>query len=143
MFKKKQQLIYGSDASVNDNFRGSFAWGIMDKRNDNYMFIKSNAKMHGDVDQIHSTRGELFGILGCMRHIDYMLQKYKIKVKHKIPIYSDSQSAIKITKTQLYLSYREAFSSDADVKTEVRHYYLKLKKYISLYHVRAHQYDKI
>ena len=139
---KKQQLIYGSDASVNDNFRGSFAWGIMDKRNDNNMFIKSNAKMHGDVDQIHSTRGELFGILGCMRHIDYMLQKYKIKVKHKIPIYSDSQSAIKITKTQLYLSYREAFSSDADVKTEARHYYLKLKKYISLYHVRAHQDDK-
>ena len=37
---KKQQLIYGSDASVNDNFRGSFAWGIMDKRNDNNMFIQ-------------------------------------------------------------------------------------------------------
>ena len=75
---KKRRLIYGSDASVNDSFEGSFAWGMMDRQNENHMLIKSHAPLHGDCDQIHSTRGELFGILGCMRHLDYIISKYKI-----------------------------------------------------------------
>ena len=139
---KKQRLIYGSDASVNDQFQGSFAWGIMDKQNENSMFIQYNAQLHGDTDQTHSTRGELFGILGCMRHLDYITTKYKFKLQHKIPIYTDSQSAIKISKTPPYISYKEAFCSDADIKSEVQHYYKKLRNCMSLHYVKAHQDDK-
>ena len=140
---KKRRLIYGSDASVNDKFQGSFAWGILDKSNENNIFVKYNAQVHGDRDQIHSTRGELFGILGCMRHIDYILTKYKPILKKKIPIYTDSKSSIQIAKTPLYLSYKNAFCNDADIKAEVRSMFEKLKGVITLYHVKAHQDEKI
>ena len=99
--------------------------------------------MHGDQDQINSTRGELFGILGCMRHIDYILAKYKMKLKKKIPIYTDSKSSIQIAETPLYLSYKNAFYNDADIKAEMRSMFEKLKGVITLHHVKAHHDKKI
>ena len=127
---------------MNEYFEGSFAWGIMDTSNENHTFIKDYARIHGDNDQIHSTRGELFGILGCMKHIDYILRKYKLALKFKIPIYTDSTSSIKIATTPMYLSYKNAFCSDADIKAEVRFLYKKLATNVKLKHVKAHQDNK-
>ena len=140
---KKERLLYGSDASVNNKFCGSFAWGIIDRTNKNYMFIKSHAPLHEDIDQIHSRRGELFGILGCMRHLDYIISKYKLKLQHKVSIYTDSQSSIKIAKTPAYISYKEIFCSDTGIKFEVRSLYKKLHSFINLHYIKAHQDDKI
>ena len=139
---KKKRLIYGSDASVNEDFFGSFAWGISDKYNENNTLIKFHAPVHGDTDQIHSTRGELFGILGCMQHISYILQKYKTTIKHKITIFTDSQSSIDIANAHTSVTYKNTFEDDIDIKTEVRVLYNKLKRYIKLRHVKAHQDDK-
>jgi hypothetical protein len=79
---RKHRLIYGSDASVKDG-RGSFAWGIMDRQNPTSTLIQFNAQLHGDSDQIHSTRGEMFGLLACMKHIEYIKQKFKIRLTKK------------------------------------------------------------
>ena len=68
---KKNRLIYGSDATVMDGL-GGFAWGIMDKQNSSSLLLKSHAPVHGTAEQTHSTSGELFGLLGCMRHISYL-----------------------------------------------------------------------
>lgn len=140
---KKKRLVYGSDASVNEHFYGSFAWGIQDIKNENYTLIKSHAPVHGDVDQIHSTRGELFGILACLRHIHYLLDKYKFTVKKKIKIVTDSKSSIQIARSPMYVSYKNTFDDDADIKAEVRTLYKKLQNSVSLQHVKAHQDDQI
>ena len=107
------------------------------------MFIKSHAPVHGDCDQIHSTRGELFGILACMRHIQYICKNFKFRPNSRIPIYTDSTSSIYIAKSPLYISYKIAFCADADVKAEVRSTYKALSKIVSLHHVKARQDDKL
>ena len=135
--------MYGSDASVNDDGRGAFAWGIKDRDNPNHMLICSNAPIHGDIDQIHSTRGEMFGVLGCIRHIKHIMEKFKWKPKQKIPIYTDSSSTIQIAQNPFYLSFKNTFDDDVDIKTELRTHYKRNQNYISLHHVKAHQDDKL
>ena len=140
---KKNRLLYGSDASVNDDGRGAFAWGIKDRDNPNHMLICSNAPIHGDIDQIHSTRGEMFGVLGCIRHIKHIMEKFKWKPKQKIPIYTDSSSTIQIAQNPFYLSFKNTFDDDVDIKTELRTHYKRNQNYVSLHHVKAHQDEKV
>ena len=120
---KKNRLMYGSDASVNDDGRGAFAWGIKDRDNPDNMLIQTNSPLHGDIDQIHSTRGEMFGVLACIRHIQHVLSKFKYKPKYKIPIYTDSTSTIQIATNPFYLSFKNTFDDDVDIKTELRTHY--------------------
>ena len=128
---------------MNDDGRGAFAWGIKDRDNPNHMLISSHAPIHGDSDQIHSTRGEMFGVLGCIRQIQYITKKFKYKPKQKIPIYTDSSSTIQIVQTPYYLSFKSTFDDDVDIKTELRTNFKRMQKYVSLHHVKAHQDDKI
>ena len=140
---KKNRLMYGSDASVNDDGKGAFAWGIKDRDNPDHMLIQAHAPIHGEADQIHSTRGEMFGVLACIRHIQYVLSKLNHKPKHKIPIYTDSASTIQIAKNPFYLTSKNTFDDDVDIKTELRTHYKKTCKFVDLIHVRAHQDDNL
>lgn len=76
---RKNRLIYGSDATVNEGL-GGFAWGIMDTTNDSSILLKSHSPLHGNPAQTHSTRGELFGLLACLRHISYLKSKFSMKL---------------------------------------------------------------
>ena len=122
---------------------GGFAWGIMDKQNSSSLLLKSHAPVHGTAEQTHSTRGELFGLLGCMRHISYLKKKNSAKFpkKIKILVFTDSSSSISIAKTPFYLSSKSAADNDGDIKPEVRSYYRELKNLIEVQHVKAHQDD--
>ena len=79
---KKNRIIYGSDATFDKGY-GAFAWGILDKDNNNNTLVKYHSPLHGCSSQNHSTRGELFGLLGCLRHISYLYHKYKFPVQKK------------------------------------------------------------
>ena len=43
----------------------------------------------------------------------------------------------------MYVSYKNTFDDDADIKAEVRTLYKKLQNSVSLQHVKAHQDDQI
>ena len=139
---KKNRLIYGSDASVKDNI-GSFAWGVIDRNNTKATLIKFHAQLHDDEDQINSTRGELFGLLACMRHIQHIKIKFRLKIKTKIKIfiYTDSESSITIAMKKFYLTSKTALDNDSDIKSEVRSIFHQMKNYVSLQFVRSHQDD--
>ena len=77
-----------------------------------------------------------------MRHIHYLLRKYKTTIQHKIPIFTGSQSSIDIAKACTAVTYKNTFDDDIDIKTEVLVLYDKLKRCIQLRHVKAHQDDK-
>lgn len=53
--------------------------GVKDRNNPDHMLVKSHAPFHGDTDQIHATRGEMFGVLACIQHIQYIVKKFKYK----------------------------------------------------------------
>ena len=46
----------------------------MDKANTKNALVKYHAPLHGNVEQTHSTRGEMFGLLACLHHIFYLSQ---------------------------------------------------------------------
>ena len=121
---RKNRILYGSDASVNDDGRGAFARDLKDRDNPNNMLLKYHSPIHGDHDQIHSTRGEMFGALECLRHIIYIMSKYS--------------SAIQIASNPFYLSFKKTFDKDADIKTELHIHYKRAMKYVSLHHVKSH-----
>ena len=139
---KKSRLIYGSDASIKDNC-GAFAWGILDWSNQSAPLVHFTAQLYGDEDQVHSTRGELFGILFYIRHISYLKSKYKIGIRNKIQvfIYTDSDSSIQITTSRFFLTSKTALDNDSDIKAEVRRIYKKYSKLIPLQFVRSQQDD--
>ena len=90
---------------------------------------------------MHSTRGELFGILSCIRHISYLKSKYNIGLRNKIQVflYTDSDSSIQIATNKFFLTSKTALDNDSDIKAEVRKIYKKHSKCISLQFVRSHQ----
>lgn len=137
---KKNRLLYGSDATVNEGM-GGFAWGILDKQNTSALLLKSHAPVHGTNEQTHSTRGELFGLLACLRHVAYLKEKYSVKFNKKIKIYvyTDSSSSISIAKTPFYLTSKTASDNDSDIKCEVRAFFKKLKNLVDVIHVKGHQ----
>jgi len=141
---KKGRLLYGSDATFKDGC-GAFAWGVYDKSNPKAALIKYHAPLHGNEHQNHSTRGELFGLFGCMRHIHYLQEKYKFSARTKIPIYiyTDSASSISIIKKKFHLSSTTCVENDSDIKTEVRTVYKKIRKFVEVSHVKSHQDDKV
>ena len=141
---KKNRIIYGSDATFDKGY-GAFAWRILDKDNNNNTLVKYHSPLHGCPSQNHSTRGELFGILGCLRHISYLHHKYKFPVRKKVRvyIYTDSSASISILKGKNFLSTSSAVEDDYDIKAEVRHAYRYLHSKIDVRHVRAHQDDKV
>ena len=101
---KKNRLIYGSDTTFQNGY-GAFAWGVLDRDNSTNTFLRSHAPLHGHSHQNHSTRGELFGLLGCLRHIHYLHAKYQISMKKKIPIYIYTDSAASISILKRKVSY--------------------------------------
>ena len=92
----------------------------MDKCNNKNTIIKYHAPFHGYPEQSHSTRGELFGLLGCLRHIWYMSQNYYIPKIRKIMIYvyTDSSSSIAIPGKKLILSTKTSVQNDTDITTK-------------------------
>ena len=136
--------MYGSDASVKDG-SGGFAWGLMDTENSHHMLTKSSAPIHGNVEQIHSTRGELFGLLACLRHIKYLDTKYNLRMKKKIKlfVFTDSSSSISRAKTPFYMTSKTANAYDSDIKCEGRHVYKDVKAFVEVKHVRGHQDSKV
>ena len=137
---RKGRVIYGSDATVQSG-KGAFAWGLMDKCNNKSTIIKYHAPFHGHPDQTHSTRGELFGLLGCLRHIWYISQQYYIPKIRKIMIYvyTDSMASIKIAGKKLILSTKNSVENDADIKAEVQYFFSMLRDFVDIKHVKAHQ----
>ena len=133
---KKNRLLYGSDASIKNN-KGSFAWGILDRQNITSPLIQYHAHIHGDEEQVHSTQGELFGLLACMRHILYLKNKYKVFIRKqiKIFIYTGSTSSITIATKNPILSSKSALDNDSDIKCK------QVKKIVSLQFVPSHQDD--
>ena len=79
---KKNRLLYGSDAIVNEGM-GGFVWGILDKQNTLLFLMKSHAPVHGTSEQTHSTHNELFGLLACLWRVAYLKEKYSVKSNKK------------------------------------------------------------
>ena len=57
------------------NKLGSFAYGLAPSGSDQFLF-KNHAPVHGDPDQLSSTRCELLGILACVSYLAYFCDKY-------------------------------------------------------------------
>ena len=117
----------------------------MDTENSNHMLAKSNAPIHGNAEQIHSTRGELFGILACLRYMKYLDTKFNLRMKKKIQlfVFTDSSSSISIAKTPFYMTSKTANAYGFDIKCKVRHLYKDVKTFVEFKHVRGHQDSKV
>ena len=85
----------------------------------------------------------MFGLLACMKHIEYIKQKFKIRLTKivKIFMYTDSESSITIVTAKFFLTSKTALDNDSDIKSEVRCLQRKMKKFMSLQFVRSHQDD--
>ena len=94
----------------------------MDRTNTSTPLIQFNAHLHGDEEQVHSTRGELFGILARVCHIAYLKSTYNIPIKKKIQIfiYADSDCSIQIATNKFFLTSTTALDNDSDIKAEVQ-----------------------
>ena len=125
-----------SDGSVLKRY-GSFAYGLAPPKSDKFIFSQ-HAPVHGDLDQITSTRCELMGLLACIEYLRYISDKYTFDRKYFILITADNEVAIKAPK-KFYLSTKYTFSPDMDIILHIKHLLKTTPFHIRFQHVRGHQ----
>ena len=52
-------------------------WGIKDQNNPDEIPIKAHVPIYGDIDQIHSSRNEIFRAQASIQNIQFILKKFK------------------------------------------------------------------
>ena len=119
------------------NSSGSFAYGIASSGSDQCLF-QQHAPVHGDKEQITSTRCELMGLLACVEYLRYLSNKYSFPRKNFILITADNEVAIKAPKKS-YLSTKHTFSPDMDIILHLIHLLQSTPFHIKFQHVRGHQ----
>ena len=127
-----------ADGSIKNGL-GSFAYCFAGA-GDTILF-QQHSTIHGDLTQITSTRAELFGILACVRYIDYISRKYEFPNQHRILICADNEQAVTSPK-KTQLSVKHIFAPDIDIIYEIKHTIKHSPFLIILKHVKGHQ-DRI
>ena len=124
------------DGSVSNKL-GSFAYGLAPPKSDSFLFSQ-HAPVHGDLDQITSTRCELMGILACIEYLRYISHKYTFTQKYFILITADNEVAIKAPKRR-FKSTKYTFASDMDIILHIQFLLKDTPFTIRFQHVRGHQ----
>ena len=124
------------DGSVQKTY-GSFAYGLAQPRSDILLF-EQNAPVHGDLDQITSTRCELMGILACLEYLNYLTSKYTFHKKHFILLIADNSSAISAP-LKNHTSIKYTFSPDMDIILHIKYLLQQLPFRIKFNHIKGHQ----
>ena len=137
---KKNNLVAASDGSVLKE-KGSAAF-CLSKKDGTILFQYSN-KVHGDVGDVHSTRTEMVAILGIVVFLRELCKCHKFDHKPAIEIFSDSAMAIKAATENIFISIKNVFEDDVDIKTELK-WNIKLCPCTLLFtHVKSHQGDDV
>ena len=100
------------------NSHGSCAFGLAPPINYECIFAQ-RAPVHGDTEQITSTRCELMGILPCIEYLRYLTHRHTFDRKYLILITADNEVAIKAPK-KLHHSTKTTFSADMNVILHVQ-----------------------
>ena len=124
------------DGSVKDRL-GSFSYGLAPPGTDN-LLLKKHSPVHGDLDQITSTRCELMGIYACIKYLQYISDKYTFERRHFILITADNSSAVS-SSSKDYSSIRHAFLTDGDIIWSIIKTIRFLPFRIRINHVKGHQ----
>ena len=133
---KTNKVKMSCDGSVLNKY-GSFAYGLAPPQSDTFLFSQ-HAPVHGDLDQITSTRCELMGLLACVEYLRYIGYKYSFDRKYFILITADNEVAIKAPKKN-YRSTKHTFSSDMDIILHIKALLQNTPFTIKFQHVRGHQ----
>jgi len=133
-------IVAASDGSVMKE-KGSAAFCI--SRRDGEVLYQYATHVHGDLGDIHSSRAEMMAMLGIVVFFRELCRDHKFQNKPSIPVYSDSTTAIKSACENIFISIKNVFENDVDIKTELR-WNIKLSHCNYLfYHVRSHQGDNV
>ena len=124
------------DGSVQKSY-GSFAYGLAQPSSDILLFDQ-HAPVHGDLEQITSTRCELMGILACLEYLRYISSKYTFHSKHFILLIADNSSAISAPRKN-YSSIKHTFSPDMDIILHIQSLLKILPFTIKFNHIKGHQ----
>ena len=127
------------DGSVLNKY-GSFAYGLAGPTGDALLFSQ-HAPVHGDLDQITSTRCELMGIIACMEYLNYLANKYTFQSKPFILLTADNQQAI-LSPKRNKKAIKNTFCADMDLILHVQYLIKHLPFRLKLQHIRGHQ-DKV
>ena len=119
------------------NKHGSFAYCLAPSGSDLPLF-EQHAPVHGDLDQISSTRCELMGVLACIEYLRYISTKFVFDRRYFILITADNENAIKSPKKS-YLSTKYTFSPDIDIILHIQYLLKNTPFNIRFQHVRGHQ----
>ena len=116
---------------------GSFAYGLAQSGSDKLLFDQ-HAPVHGDLDQLSSTRCELMGILACIEYLKYLTHKYTFSEKHFIILLADNISALS-SPYKNTTSIKFTFSPDMDIILHIKSLLKHLPFRIKFKHVKGHQ----
>ena len=121
--------------------KGSAAFCI--SRRDGEILYQYATHVHDDLGDIHSSCTEMMVMLGIVVFFRELCKKYRFQEKPAIPVYSDSTTAIKSACENIFISIKNVFENDVDIKTELR-WNIKLFPCNYLFcHVRSHQGDNV
>lgn len=131
-------LVAASDGSVQKE-KGSAAFCLAQR--DGTILFKYSTRVHGDVGDMHSTRTEMVALLGIIVFLRELCRKYRFNVKPVVEVFSDSAMAIKAATEDIYMSIKNVFEDDVDIKTELKWNIKLCSCTLNFTHVKAHQGD--
>ena len=124
------------DGSVKSRL-GSFAYGLATSGTDSLSFLQ-HAPVHGDEDQMSSTRCELMGLLACVSYLNYLSQKYTFDTKYFILIIADNEPAIKAT-SKKFNAIKHTFAADIDIILQLQYEIKQSPFLLKFKHIKGHQ----
>ena len=124
-----------ADGSIKNGL-GSFAYCFAGA-GDTILFQQHSA-IHGDNTQLTSTRAELFGILACLRYLNYIGNKYNFDQRYRVLVCADNEPAVNSPR-KTHLSVKHIFAPDIDLIYEIKHSMKHSQFHILLKHVKGHQ----
>ena len=127
------------DGSMKDTL-GSFAYGLAPSGSDTFLF-QNHAPIHGDPDQLSSTRCELMGLLACVSYLDYFCTKYPFSSRPFVLITADNLAAVRAPR-KTYKSIKYAFLNDGDIIWTLINTIAKVPLRIRINHIKGHQDNK-
>jgi len=141
---RRRHLVAASDGSAHTGRKASFAYCFADSVSEKLLYA-SHGPTLVDPEYANSDRSELLGILGAvtkLHEIENGMQKKRNKKKSPaVTLYTDSSSSISVLQNKFRPSTKNVMKSNMDVILEIQEEQKKLKSFLRLVHVKAHQDD--
>ena len=133
---KTNRAKMSCDGSILNRY-GSFAYGLAAPGSDSFLFSQ-HAPVHGDLDQLTSTRCELMGILACTEYLLYIAKKHVFDNKYFVLITADNQQAIRSPKKNVQ-AIKNTFSADMDLILQIQRNLKNFPFRVRFQHIKGHQ----